>query len=113
MSNLDSVGGLYFTFATYPRQTHWQVNHKYLICLVPHGANVQDVLPKMLEDVGLSMQPMDTTFSDGVQRSILLRIARVIADTPGVATFCETSGHSGGRFISFCVMILYSAGQLQ
>lgn len=67
----------------------------------------------MLEDVGLSMQPMDTTFSDGVQRSILLRIARVIADTPGVATFCETSGHSGGRFISFCVMILYSAGQLQ
>lgn len=96
VSNLNSIGGLYFTFATYPRQTHWQVQHKYLICLVPHGAKVQDVLPTMLEDVGLNTTPMDVTFSDGNSRSILPRIARVIADTPGVASFCETSGHSGG-----------------
>ena len=96
VSNLNSVGGLYFTFATYPRQTHWQVQHKYLIGLVPHGAKVQDILPKWLEDVGLNTPPRDITFTDGITRKILVRIARVVCDTPGVSCFCETSGHSGG-----------------
>lgn len=105
VSNLNSVGGLYFTFATYTRQTHWQVQHKYLISLIPHGAKVQDILPKMLEDVGLNSTPREATFADGVVRRILLSIARVICDTPGVSSFCETSGHAGGRFIFLCNII--------
>jgi hypothetical protein len=96
VSNLNSVGGLYFTFATYPRQTHWQVKHKYLIALIPHGTKIQNVLPKFLEDVGLNTLSREVTFFDGKPHRILARIARIIADTPGVASFCETSGHAGG-----------------
>jgi hypothetical protein len=104
---------LYFTFATYPRQTHWQVQHKYLIALIPHGAKIQNILPEVLADVGLNTPPREATFADGLTHNILLRIARIIADTPGVSSFCETSGHTGGiMFIVllqffFCVCLQY------
>lgn len=98
VSNLNSIGGLYFTIANLPKHLHWQVKHKFLICLVPYGETLQNIIPTVLQDIKRSQAPLYIQWQNK-QVSICPRLARLIADIPACAEFCSMLGHAGNIFL--------------
>lgn len=100
ISNTTKTVGLYFTIANLPKSVNWLVQHKFPICLIPKDADIQKVLPFLLQPVAHHLPPKQMIFSKykGETKNAKIAIARVICDTPGVAEFMGTKNHRSGEF---------------
>lgn len=61
VSHLNSIGGLYFSIANFPKLIHWKVKNKFLITLVPYGRDLQNLIPTILRDLKLNNPPLTYT----------------------------------------------------
>ena len=86
---------MYFTISNLDKSLNWKVAHKFTICLLPSYIKLQEVLPKILQDISckLPSSPYQLSKYNGDIRNVKVEIARVIGDTPGIADFCGCKNH--------------------
>lgn len=93
VSNSDKLGGLYFSIANLPPDILMKPDNKFVLCLVPTGVNVQDVLRLVLNDFIFYQGKFTITIS-GLVYKLYCEIARLIGDIPGLAELCACLNHS-------------------
>jgi uncharacterized protein (DUF362 family) len=65
------------------------------VCLVPPEADVHKVITKILSEVKFDSDPFDLLVGKS-SKLAKVQIARIIADTPGVAEICHVKSHRAG-----------------
>ena len=86
------------------RHIHWQVKSKYLIALLPYGTDLQEVIPTILGDISIGEPPKPYDMPLHGTVAALVRIARVIGDTPGISSFFNIAGHTG-HILELCALL--------
>lgn len=102
VSHKKKANGVYFTIANLPRTENWKVIHKIPICLMPPNICAGCIMGKILEEVRHTNRTVDLHVGDKLYQA-KIAVARIIADTPGVAEICETKNHRSSKF--FCKFI--------
>lgn len=107
ISHKNKATGLYFTIANLDKNVNWKICHKFPVCLIPTGMDLQKILPLLLGDVKYTLPASEYKLSkyDHQKRNVKVVIARLIGDTPGIAEFCGTKNHRASEYQ--CAYICY------
>jgi hypothetical protein len=92
VSNSGKLGGLYFSVGNLPPELLMKPDNKFVLCLVPTGVNVQDILRLVLNDFIFYQGKFSITIG-GVVYMLYCEIARIIGDIPGLAELCAVLNH--------------------